>query len=56
MYKSLVNKRLAAGEVTLRFNRDLATMIMICIDYDDNQKHLCVVPLLTQALMTYFDR
>ena len=55
VYKSLVNKRLAAGEVTLRFNRDLATMIMICIDYDDNQKHLCVVPWLTHALMTYFD-
>ena len=69
VYKSLVNKRLAAGEVTeleiqlrscnnheLRMLDIIQWMIMTCIDYDDNWKHLCLVPLLTQALTTYFDR
>ena len=68
VYKSLVNKRLAAGEVTeleiqlrscnndeLRMLDIIQWMIMTCIDYD-NWNHLCLVPLLTQALTTYFDR
>ena len=55
VYKSLVNKRLAAGEVILIFETFCSVSIFFTLIVMIIWKHLCWVLLLAYALMTYFD-